>query len=87
MSEPQEAIDRLMRSPLMAEIHRVRDWAQTYTNSDQLELFLNPADADGLSGCKLLGMPVYASVGVDEGKAVIFERLSQQYIRNGVKPL
>jgi hypothetical protein len=87
VTDPQEALDRLMRSPLWAEIHSVRNWALTHANSNKLELFLNPEDADGLSGCKLLGLPVFASDGVDVGKAVIFDRQSQQYIRNGVKPL
>jgi len=83
VSDPGDAIERLMTTPLWSEIHHSRDWAITITNSDRLELFLNPADAEGLEGCKLYGMPIRQSIGVKQGSALIFDHQSGQYIRRG----
>lgn len=83
MSFPPEPIQRLMNSGLWEEIWRSRDWAQTITYPCDFELFLNPADADGLAGSELLGMPVQQSIGVPEGGCLIFDRKRGVYIRRG----
>jgi hypothetical protein len=83
MSSPKEAVARLMATPLWSEIHHSRDWALTITNSDKLELFLNPVDAEGLEGCTLYDMPIRQSIGVPAGAALIFDHRSGQYIRRG----
>ncbi|MFF7795520.1 hypothetical protein [Streptomyces sp. NPDC007991] len=88
MSDPAEAFERLMRlrPELWSEIHRSRDWAITITNSNDLEVFLNPEDAKGLDGCALYAMPIRQSIGVQPGQVLIFDRLSGQYIRRGEHP-
>jgi hypothetical protein len=84
MSDWEAALERILSSPLSKEIHDAQAWAQTITNSDRLELFLNPDDAKGLSeGCSLWGMPVRRSIGVERGTALIFDGLTGQYIRRG----
>lgn len=83
MTDPREAVERLMTTPLWSEIHHSRDWALTITNSDRLELFLHPTDAEGLEGCKLYDMPIRRSIGVKQGSVLIFDHRSGQYIRRG----
>lgn len=72
-----------MTTSLWREIHAAVDWALTITNSDKLELFLHPQDAEGLQGCKLNGRPIHQSIGVPIGGALIFDRRSGKYIRTG----
>lgn len=86
MSDQLRALERIMSSPLGTEIHDAQAWALTITNSDELELFLNPADADGLEGCRLYGMPIHKSIGVQVGQALIFDHQSSKYIRKGHTP-
>lgn len=86
MNDPSRAIERIMTSPLGSEVHEARNWALTITNSDKLELFLNPSDAEGLEGCKLYGMPICQSIGVPVGQALIFDHLSGKYIRKNETP-
>ena len=83
MNDRPNPLERIARTPLMKEIADARRWALTITNSDQLELFLNPADAEGLEGWGLMNMPIFQSIGVPQGKAFIFDRRSGQYIRTG----
>ncbi|QBJ94511.1 hypothetical protein D0Z67_29530 (plasmid) [Streptomyces seoulensis] len=83
MSDWRTALERLMTSSLGTEIHDTQAWALTITNSDKLEVFLNPEDAEGLEGCRLWGMPVRKSIGVQQGKALIFDHRSGKYIRKG----
>lgn len=96
MNDASRAIERIMSSPLGTEIHDARVgpgvlaqtpaasvWALTITNSDKLEVFLNPEDAQGLEGCRLWGMPIRQSIGVERGKALIFDHSSGKYIRKG----
>lgn len=71
----------------MSEIADARRWARKITVADDLELFLNPRDVEGLpEGWRLMGMPIYRSIGVPRGKALIFDRRSGQYIRTGEQP-
>lgn len=86
MSDPSRAIERIMASPLGTEIHDARAWALTITDSDKLELFLNPADASGLEGCRLYDMPIRQSIGVPTGHALIFDYRSGKYIRKNETP-
>lgn len=83
MSDASRAIERIMTGPLGTEIHDARAWALTITNSDRLEVFLNPEDAEGLEGCRLWGMPIRKTIGVETGKALIFDHQSGKYIRKG----
>ncbi|MGW0014609.1 hypothetical protein ACWDVX_33275 [Streptomyces tendae] len=83
MNDASRAIERIMTSPLGTEIHDAHTWALTITNSDKLEIFLNPEDAVGLEGCRLWGTPIRQSIGVDPGKALIFDHRSGKYIRKG----
>jgi len=85
VSDYSEAFERLMRlrPELWSEIHHCRDWALTITNSNDLEVFLNPEDAKGLEGCALYAMPIRQSIGVPPGQVLIFDRLTGQYIRRG----
>lgn len=84
MSDWEAALNRILAGPLGKEIHDAQAWAQTITNSGSLELFLNPDDAEGLpEGCSLWGMPVRRSIGVEQGTALIFDHLSDKYIRKG----
>lgn len=83
MNDHPNPLERIARTPLMTEIANTHRWALTITNSDQLELFLNPADAEGLEGWRLMGMPIFQSIGVPQGKVLVFERRTGQYIRNG----
>jgi hypothetical protein len=77
-------LQRLCRTPLITEIAATRRWARRITASDDLELFLNTADAKGIpEGWRLMNMPIYRSIGVPQGTALIFDRRSGQYIRNG----
>ena len=88
MTDDLNPLQRIARTPLMAEIVDARRWAQKITNSDDdLELFLNPKDAEDLpEGWRLMGMPIYRSIGVTQGRALIFDRRSGQYIRTGEQP-
>lgn len=83
MNDASRAIERIMTGDLGTEIHDAHAWALTITNSDKLEIFLNPADAEGLEGCRLWGMPIRQSIGVVPGKALIFDHRSGKYIRKG----
>lgn len=65
------------------EIAAARNWAHAITYPNDFELFLNPADAEGLRGSKILGMPVRQSIGVPEGKCLIFDLTRAKYIRQG----
>lgn len=73
--------DRLVKSGLWEEISYSRDWACMLSWSHQFELFLNPADAEGLSGYTIIDMPVRQSIGVEQGKCLIFDRDRWKYIR------
>lgn len=73
--------DRLMKSGLWEEISYSRDWALTLSWSHEFELFLNPADAEVLSGYTIIDMPVRQSIGVEPGKCLIFDRGRLKYIR------
>jgi len=75
-----------MTGPLATEVHEARDWALTITNSDKLELYLNPEDGKGLEGCRLYDMPIRQSIGVPAGRALIFDHRSGKYIRKGETP-
>lgn len=86
MTDPVEPIQRLMDSGLWEEIWRSQDWAARWTYPCDFELFLNPADTDGLTGGELLGMPVRQSIGVPQGRCLIFDRRRGVYIRRGEKP-
>ncbi|EFL29405.1 hypothetical protein SSOG_09119 [Streptomyces himastatinicus ATCC 53653] len=83
MNDDPNPLERLARTPLINEIADARRWALSVTNSDELELFLNPQDAEGLEGWRLMNMPILQSIGVPQGKALIFDRYSGQYIRHG----
>ncbi|MEW2187740.1 hypothetical protein AB0900_31115 [Streptomyces cellulosae] len=83
MDDPTRAIEQIMTGPLGKEIHDAHTWALTITNSDKLEIFLNPEDARGLEGCRLWGMPIRKTIGVEQGKALIFDHRSGRYIRKG----
>ncbi|MFJ1782491.1 hypothetical protein ACIOKA_37930 [Streptomyces anulatus] len=86
MTDPASIIQRIMTGPLGSEIHEAREWALTITNSDKLELFLNPADAKGLEGCELFSLPIRQSIGVPVGRALIFDHRSGKYIRKNETP-
>lgn len=84
MNDDPNPLQRIARTPLMGEIVETRRWARKVTASDDLELFLNPKDADGMpEGWGLMNMPIRQSIGVPQGKALIFDRRSGQYIRRG----
>ena len=74
--------------PVWREIERAWDWARTVSPWwDELELFLNPADHDGLNRPReILGAPVHASIGVPEGSALVFDRRRMCYTRCGEQP-
>ncbi|MEU2315096.1 hypothetical protein [Streptomyces albidoflavus] len=86
MNDWESAMAKLLTSPLGDEINQARRWALTVTNSDRLEVFLNPQDAEGVEGCKVMGMPIRQSIGVAQGTALIFDHLSSKYIRKGEHP-
>jgi hypothetical protein len=73
--------DRLVKSGLWEEISYSRDWAHAISLSHEFELFLNPADAEGLSGYTIIDMPVRQSIGVEQGECLIFDRERLKYIR------
>lgn len=84
MNDDPNPLERLARTPLIGEIAAARRWARTITSSDELELFLNPQDAADIpEGWGLMNMPIRKSIGVPQGKALIFDRCSGQYIRRG----
>lgn len=84
-----EAMRRFGTGPLGQEIHASIQWAQTVTfgGVDSLELFLNPADADGVPhGVTLYGYQLRRSIGVPPGKCLVFDRQRGRYIRRGEQP-
>lgn len=83
MNDSPNPLQRLSRTPLITEIAATRRWARKITASDDLELFLNPKDAEGLEGWRLMEMPIFQSIGVPQGTALIFDRRRGQYIHNG----
>jgi hypothetical protein len=84
MNDPSP-IERLS-APLVEEIQESLAWAQTVSTTTDFELFLNPADAEGLLGCKLWGMPVRQSLGVPVGAALIYDVKRTRYIRRSEQP-
>jgi hypothetical protein len=82
----ESAVGRLLEGPLHDEIVSARNWARTVSTTDDFELFLNPGDAQGLDGWKVLGMPIRQSQGVASGTAVIYDRKRTRYIRRGEQP-
>lgn len=76
-----EHFQRLMDSGLWEEIVYSHSWAKILTFHTDYELFLNPADAEDLSGYTVLNMPVRQSIGVEQGKCLIFDRVRGKYIR------
>jgi hypothetical protein len=83
MNDGPNPLQRLSRTPLITEIAATRRWAREITASDDLELFLNPQDAEGLEGWRLMEMPIFQSIGVPQGTALIFDRHTGRYIRRG----
>lgn len=84
MTDDPNPLQRLARTPLITEIADTRRWARQVTASDDLELFLNSKDAADIpEGWRLMNMPIRKSIGVPQGKALIFDRRSGQYIRRG----
>lgn len=84
MNDHPNPLQRIARTPLITEIADTRRWARRITASDDLELFLNSKDAADIpEGWRLMEMPIRRSIGVPQGKALIFDRRSGQYIRNG----
>jgi hypothetical protein len=71
---------RLVDSGLWEEIVYTHAWARTITFRTEYELFLNPADAEGLNGYTVLNMPIRQSIGVERGKCLIFDRKRDKYI-------
>lgn len=78
-----DLFQRLVDSGMWEEIVHSHAWARTITFRTDYELFLNPADAEGLAGHRILDMPVRQSIGVEHGKCLIFDRQRGKYIRRG----
>ena len=84
MNDNPNPLQRIARTPLIDEIAATRRWARRTTASDDLELFLNSEDAADIpEGWRLMSMPIRKSIGVPQGKALIFDRHTGQYIRRG----
>lgn len=86
MDDNLRRLAELMASPLGEEIDLALAWAEEHGSGGPLEIFLHPDDAGPVAGGEYEGHPIQQSIGVERGRALIFDHEAGRYIRRGEQP-